>query len=131
MNSKFTNNRNIFNINSDIGSIQFGDRHGAEESSSNSMSVKRKFDDDLKWNKFLKNQEFYPCSFEYNRVIRSEKTVSSRPSLNKELYDRLVYKHIDVDYALPDVCMPYIANAINQGGLKSYRKAIRMVPESE
>ncbi|ORE04442.1 hypothetical protein BCV72DRAFT_14721 [Rhizopus microsporus var. microsporus] len=45
----------------------------------------------VNWNKFLekkkKKKNFHPYSLKYHCVIGYGKTVSSRPSLNKELYD--------------------------------------------
>lgn len=149
--TRFNNNKNTFNIsgdNNNIGSIQLGDRYGTDEISSSSMSVKRKFNGDLeegndnkklntfeveennsilgKWNKFLENKEnFHSYSPEYHRIIRSGKTVSSKPSLDKEFYDQHVNEHKDVEYVLPEACMPYIANVMKQDDLKNYRKGIR------
>lgn len=81
-----------------------------------------------KWNKFLENKEnFHPYSPDYHRVIRCGKTVSSRPSLSKELYNQHVSQHEEKEYPLPEVCMAYISNVMNQDNLSKYRK----VPEVE
>ncbi|KAI8091742.1 hypothetical protein BDF21DRAFT_449119 [Thamnidium elegans] len=154
---RIINSKNTFNmIGNNNGNIRLGDTYNASESSS--MNTKRKANDDFeeiaitkkpyqpefvenaeeinsilgKWNKFLENKEnFHPYSPEYHRVIRCGKTVSSRPSLDKELYDQHVSQHEEKEYSLPEVCMSYIDNIMNQHDLKKYRKAIRKVPEVE
>ncbi|KAI7906348.1 uncharacterized protein BX663DRAFT_189985 [Cokeromyces recurvatus] len=158
--TRFINNKNTFIIsgnNSNIRSIQLGDRYGTDESSSSNMGVKRKFNSDLeernnnkkpnifeveegikennsileKWDKFLENKEsFHLYSPEYHRIIRGEKIVSSKPFLDKDLYNQHINEHKDVEYVIPEACMPYIANVIKQDDLDSYRKAIRAVPEA-
>lgn len=142
--------------NNNIGNIQLGDTYSASESSI--LNTKRKANNDFeeitktkkpyqsefegnteeinsilgKWNKFLENKEnFHPFSPEYHHVIRCGKTVSYRPFLNKELYDQHVSQHEEKEYLLPEVCMSYIDNIMNQHDLKKYRKAIRNVPEAE
>lgn len=80
---------------------------------------------------FLITDDFHPYSPEYHRIIRSGKIVSHKPYLDKELYTSHVNEHEDKEYTLPVVCAPYILKVIRQDDLKSFKKAIRAVPEDE
>lgn len=51
--------------------------------------------------------------------------------MNKELYDQHVSQYEEKEYPLPEVCVSYIDNVMNQHDLKNCRKTIRKVPEAE